>query len=49
MPDTTDGDRRRRRRESWRRLGWFVVLYAAGLAVSLGVAGALRALIVGDR
>lgn len=31
----------------WRRLGWFVLLYAAGLAATLLLAYGLRALIPG--
>ena len=48
MPATTDppghhaGPSRR-----WQRIGWFVLLYAAGLAVTLLVAYGLKALIPG--
>lgn len=32
MPDTTEPRRRGPSAETWRRLGWFVVLYLGGLA-----------------
>jgi hypothetical protein len=44
MPATTEpgpGDGR------WRRIGWFVLLYAAGLAVTLVAAYLLRSLLPG--
>jgi hypothetical protein len=48
MPGTTDrtpdGASRPGR---WQRLGWFVLLYAAGLAAALVIAYALKALIPG--
>lgn len=48
MPATTDPSRRAVRESSrWQRIGWFVLLYAAGLAVTLALAYGLRALIPG--
>ena len=44
MPATTDEAGRGNR---WRRLGWFVLMYAAGLAVTLAVAYLLRSLLPG--
>jgi hypothetical protein len=49
MPDTTDRGPGGNRRAKWlQRLGWFVLLYAAGLAVTLLVAYGLRAIIPGQ-
>lgn len=45
MPDTTDPGGKPPRDSRWRRIGWFVLLYAAGLAVTLAAAYALRSLI----
>jgi hypothetical protein len=48
MRATTDpGNQRADRAGRWKRLAWFVLLYAAGLAVTLLVAYALKALIPG--
>ena len=48
MPATTDRTGAGRAPASgWRRFGWFVLLYAAGLAVTLVIAYALKALIPG--
>lgn len=51
MPDTTErgpaGNRRSEAYGSWRRFGWFVLLYAAGLGATLLAAYGLRALIPG--
>jgi hypothetical protein len=48
MPGTTDPSRRDEGESSrWQRLGWFVLLYAAGLAVTLAVAYGLRSLVPG--
>ena len=48
MPGTTDPPRQGEPRPGrWHRLGWFVLLYAAGLAAALVIAYALKALIPG--
>lgn len=48
MPATTDPARRAGGGSNrWQRLGWFVLLYAAGLAATLLVAYGLRTLIPG--
>jgi len=48
MPATTERATDDAGRSSrWQRLGWFVLLYAAGLAVTLALAYGLRALIPG--
>ena len=48
MPGITDPPRRDEGESGrWQRLGWFVLLYAAGLAVTLVLAYALKALIPG--
>jgi hypothetical protein len=47
MPDITEPRGRRPVSESWRRMGWFVLLYLAGLAVTLAVVYGIRALIPG--
>jgi len=48
MPGTTEPRRDEEGESSrWRRLGWFVLLYAAGLAVTLVVVYGLRSLIPG--
>jgi hypothetical protein len=44
---TTDEDRRLRQRLRWRRLGWFALLYALGLAVTLVAASVLKSLLPG--
>jgi len=48
MPGTTDPRRGAADEPGrWQRLGWFVLLYAAGLAVTLVVVYGLRSLIPG--
>ena len=42
MPDTTED---RPRRSRWRRLGWFALLYLAGLAVFGGIVMLARLLL----
>jgi hypothetical protein len=42
MPATTECGRR------WRRVGWFVLLYCAGLAATAAVLWSLKALIPGS-
>lgn len=44
MPDTTERRRLGLTAESWRRLGWFVLLYLGGLAAVTLVAYGLRLL-----
>ena len=45
MPDITEPARTVNRQGRWRRIGWFVLLYAAGLAVTVALAYALRSLL----
>jgi hypothetical protein len=44
MPATTEPPRRDRPGETWRRLGWFVLLYFGGLAAVTLLAYGLRLL-----
>lgn len=42
MPVTTEGPAATARRETWRRLGWFVALWASGVATLALVAVLIR-------
>jgi hypothetical protein len=44
---STEADRLLRQRMRWRRLGWFALLYAIGLAVTLLAATVLKWLLPG--
>lgn len=47
MPGTTDGSSGNEPGARWRRVAWFILLYAAGLAVTLVIAYGLKALVPG--
>ncbi|MEJ2516030.1 MAG: hypothetical protein P8080_09095 [Gammaproteobacteria bacterium] len=48
MPDTTDPEHRDAAPQSrWQRLGWFVLLYVAGLSAMLLLAYVVRLLVPG--
>jgi hypothetical protein len=44
MPGTTERKRRGPSRETWRRLGWFALLYLGGLAAVTVLAYGIRLL-----